>query len=74
MEGDPSVDIHAAVAATPEEPVITKRCESAFFRTELEMILRCYNTERIVVAGVITSGAVLSTVREAMDLDFRADG
>lgn len=35
------------------------------------MILRCYNTERVVIAGLVTSGAVLSTVRSAFDLDYR---
>lgn len=71
MEGDDSVGIHPAVDATSTEPVITKRRVSAFFGTELEMILRYWHTERIVVAGLITSGAVLSTIRQAQDLDFK---
>ncbi|KAJ5708800.1 Isochorismatase family protein [Penicillium malachiteum] len=70
-EGDFSVQVHSKVAPTPEEPIITKRRVSAFFGTELDMILRCSNTDHLVVAGLITSGAVLSTVRQAMDLDYR---
>lgn len=70
-EGDPSTDIDPAVAPTDNEVVITKRRVSAFFGTELDMILRCYNTERIAVAGIATSGAVLSTVRQATDLDYK---
>ncbi|KAJ6167118.1 hypothetical protein N7470_002565 [Penicillium chermesinum] len=69
--GDPAIEVHAAVAPTPEEPVVTKRRVSAFTGTELEMILRCTGSDHIVVAGLITSGAVLSTVRSAMDLDLR---
>lgn len=70
-EGDASVQVHSAVTPTATEPVITKRRVSAFFGTELDMILRCSATENLVVAGLITSGAVLSTVRQAMDLDYR---
>ncbi|KAJ6110565.1 Isochorismatase family protein [Penicillium sp. IBT 16267x] len=70
-EGDPSVQVHASVTPAPTEPVITKRRVSAFFGTELDMILRCSQTDHIVVAGLITSGAVLSTVRQAADLDYR---
>ncbi|KAJ5947765.1 hypothetical protein N7466_000780 [Penicillium verhagenii] len=71
QEGDDAVKIHPAATPISEEPVITKRRVSAFFSTELDMILRCSNTDHIVVAGLITSGAVLSTVRQAADLDYR---
>ncbi|KAJ5770466.1 uncharacterized protein N7511_002517 [Penicillium nucicola] len=66
-----SVKVHPAVAPTENEVVIMKRRISAFFGTELDMILRCFQTQTVVVAGLITSGAVLSTVRQAMDLDYR---
>lgn len=71
IEGTSDVEIHAAVKPTPEEVVITKRRVSAFTGTELDMILRCYGTDQLVIAGMTTSGAVLSTVRQAQDLDFQ---
>ena len=71
QEGDPAVQIHSAVAPIAQEVVITKRRVSAFTGTELELILRCSQTDHLVVAGLITSGAVLSTVRHAMDIDLR---
>lgn len=71
QEGDASTEHHPAIAPINNEVVITKRRVSAFFGTELDMILRCYNTERVVIAGLVTSGAVLSTVRSAFDLDYR---
>ncbi|GLI79932.1 hypothetical protein PoHVEF18_008280 [Penicillium ochrochloron] len=40
-------------------------------KSNLDLILRCYNTEELVIAGVATSGAVLSTIRYASDLDYR---
>jgi nicotinamidase-related amidase len=71
VEGDPTTEVDPTVAPIDNEVVITKRRVSAFFGTELDMILRCYNTERIAVAGISTSGAVLSTIRHASDLDYK---
>jgi nicotinamidase-related amidase len=71
LEGHSSVQVHPAIAPAPGEVVLTKRRVSAFFATELDMLLRCANAESIVVSGLITSGAVLSTVRQAMDMDYR---
>jgi nicotinamidase-related amidase len=71
QQGMKSVEVHPAVAPTDNEAVIMKRRISAFFATELDMILRCFQAQTIVIAGLITSGAVLSTVRQAMDLDYR---
>lgn len=34
------------------------------------MILRALGVTRLVLAGIATSGVVLSTVRQAADLDF----
>jgi nicotinamidase-related amidase len=71
LEGDSSVHVHPAITPATGEVVLTKRRVSAFFATELDMLLRCAKAETIVVAGLITSGAVLSTVRQAMDMDYR---
>jgi nicotinamidase-related amidase len=42
------------------------------------MVLRAGGTDSLVLAGIATSGVVLSTVRQAADLDYRltvlADG
>ncbi|CAG7964741.1 unnamed protein product [Penicillium olsonii] len=71
LEGDDSVQVHPLIAPINNEVTLTKCRVSAFFSTELDMLLRCAKAETIVVAGLITSGAVLSTVRQAMDLDYR---
>lgn len=69
QEGDFTVE--PALIPAQDEVIITKRRVSAFFGTDLEIILRCFNTEELVIAGIATSGAVLSTVRYASDLDYR---
>jgi len=69
-EGDPAARIHAAVAPQPGDPVVTKRRVSAFAGSDLDVLLRGLGVTTLVLAGIATSGVVLSTVRQAADLDF----
>lgn len=55
----------------PDEVVVTKRRPSTFTGTDLDILLRCYNSDHLIIAGLTTSGAVLSTIRQAQDIDFR---
>ena len=77
-DGDPGRDIPAAVAPAPGEAVVTKRRVSAFTGSDLDVLLRARRIDRLVLAGIATSGVVLSTLRQAADLDYRltvlADG
>ena len=69
-ESAPGVQIADAVAPRPGEPVVTKRRVSAFAGSDLDAILRAHRAERLVLAGISTSGVVLSTFTQAADLDF----
>lgn len=71
QEGAKDVQIHPRVTPLRDEPVIVKRRVSAFVGTELDMLLRCSTTDHLVIAGIATSGAVLSTIRHAQDLDYK---
>ena len=77
-DGDPGRAIPGAVAAAPGEAVVTKRRVSAFTGSDLEVLLRARGVYHLVLAGIATSGVVLSTLRQAADLDYRltvlADG
>jgi nicotinamidase-related amidase len=53
-----------------DEIVIYKHRVSAFSGTDLEMILRVKGITHLVFFGIATSGIVLSTLRQAADLDF----
>jgi nicotinamidase-related amidase len=66
---DPTVD--PAVAPQPGDMVVTKRRVSAFAGSDLEVILRGHRIEHLVLAGIATSGVVLSTLREASDKDYK---
>ncbi|HEY1618240.1 MAG TPA: isochorismatase family cysteine hydrolase [Streptosporangiaceae bacterium] len=76
--GDESAAIHPAVAPAEGDPVVTKRRVSAFTGSDLDVLLRGLGADSLVLTGIATSGVVLSTLRQAADLDFRltvlADG
>ncbi|MBI3260643.1 MAG: cysteine hydrolase [Ignavibacteriae bacterium] len=63
--------IHEAVAPQPGDIVIEKKRTSAFTGGDLEVVLRAKGINHLVLTGLITSGVVLSTVREAADKDYR---
>ncbi|MGH1555160.1 cysteine hydrolase family protein [Streptomyces sp. L7] len=43
---------------------------SAFAGSDLDMVLRANDIDHLVLTGIATSGVVLSTLRQASDLDF----
>lgn len=67
---EPGTQIHEAVKPQGNEPVVTKYRISAFAGSNLDVILRGQQIENLVLTGISTSGVVLSTVRQAADLDF----
>jgi nicotinamidase-related amidase len=44
---------------------------SAFSGSDLEVLLRSLGVGTLVLTGIATSGVVLSTLRQAADLDYR---
>lgn len=70
-ESDTATQIVPALAPLPDEPVVTKRRVSAFAGSDLAELLRGYDAKTLVLCGISTSGVVLSTVRQAADLDYR---
>lgn len=67
---DPTTQIHPAVAPAPGEVVVVKKRVSAFCGSDLEVVLRSMEVDSLVLTGIATSGVVLSTVRQAADLDY----
>lgn len=59
------------LAPAEDDVVVVKRRVSAFSGSDLEVLLRAQNVRHLVLAGIATSGVVLSTVREAADKDFQ---
>ena len=76
--GEDAFQVHSAVAPREGEVVVTKKRVSAFTGSDLDVVLRAQGVDTLVLTGIATSGVVLSTLRQAADLDFKlvvpADG
>jgi nicotinamidase-related amidase len=77
-ESSPGTALHPALKVEPGDILVTKRRVSAFAGSDLELVLRSSAIHTLVLTGITTSGVVLSTLRQAADLDYRlvvlADG
>lgn len=69
-EHAPEVQVHPDLAVRDDEPVVVKRRVSAFAGSDLAVLLRAKRADHLVLGGIATSGVVLSTLRQAADLDF----
>lgn len=69
--GDEGAEVHPDVAPRDGDIVVTKRRVSAFAGSDLDLVLRVREVDKLVLTGIATSGVVLSTLRQAADLDFR---
>jgi nicotinamidase-related amidase len=74
----PETAVHHHVAPEPGDIIVRKTRVGAFSTTDLDEQLRSRDIDTVILAGVSTSGVVLSTVRDAADRDYRvyvlADG
>ncbi len=58
------------LAPLPDELVVAKHRSSAFWGTDLAMLLRSNGVQTVVVGGCTTEGCVESTARDALFEDF----
>lgn len=70
-QGHCSAEIHHTLVSTGREHIVTKNRVSAFSGTSLDRHLRGNCIDTLCLAGISTSGVVLSTVRDAADRDYR---
>ncbi|RDV00677.1 cysteine hydrolase family protein [Trinickia dinghuensis] len=68
--GSESTKIDSRLSPLNSEPVVVKHRIGAFSCTDLERLLRARGIDTLILAGVTTAGVVLSTVRQAFDLDY----
>lgn len=62
--------IHDAVKPLDGEPMVLKRRISPFHGTDLDLLLRTLNVDRVALAGVATDLVVLAAARDAHDRDY----
>ena len=68
-EGSAGAEIDLQVAA--EDVVVLKRRASAFFGTDLDLVLRASGVDSVAISGVATSAMVAATVYDASDRGYR---
>jgi nicotinamidase-related amidase len=67
----PATAVHDAVAPEPGDIAVRKTRVGAFSTTDLDQQLHDRGIINLILAGISTSGVVLSTVRDAADRDYR---
>jgi nicotinamidase-related amidase len=67
----PATAIHDDLAPEPGDIVVRKTRVGPFSTTDLDRQLRERGITTLILAGISTSGVVLSTVRDAADRDYR---
>lgn len=70
IEGDDGTEIAAWLDPQPEEFLIRKRRYSAFFGTELEIILKAYKADTVLLVGGLTDVCIHYTAVDAHQHDY----
>jgi len=70
LPGSEGIRIHDSVPHYVGEPIVYKHFPNAFRETSLLELLRGWQTERLVICGMMTHMCVDATVRAAVDLGF----
>jgi nicotinamidase-related amidase len=71
VDGTPGVDIYPELAPQPGEHVIKKHRYSGFFGTDLDIILREWKVDTVIIAGTTTENCCHATARDAMFRNYR---
>jgi biuret amidohydrolase len=71
VDGTPGVDIYPELAPQPGEHVIKKHRYSGFFGTDLDIILREWGVDTVIVSGTTTENCCHATARDAMFRNYR---
>jgi nicotinamidase-related amidase len=71
VDGQPGIDVVAELEPADNEVVIKKHRYSAFFATDLDLILRGANIDTVVITGVTTENCCHATARDAMFNGYR---
>jgi biuret amidohydrolase len=71
VDGEPGIEIYPEIAPHPGEIVIKKHRYSAFYGTDLEIILRGLGIDTVVISGVTTENCCHATARDALFRDYR---
>jgi nicotinamidase-related amidase len=66
----PGRDFVDGIGYLPKDIVVMKRRNSAFYGTELDLVLRCNGIQTVVISGKSTFACVDTTARDALCHDY----
>jgi nicotinamidase-related amidase len=70
-EGTPDVEIHPQIIRQPQDVVLIKKNSGAFSTTNLDERMKKLGIDTLVIMGIFTSGAVMSTLRWGADINYK---
>ncbi len=70
LEGDLTTELADGLDPRPDEYLIRKRRYSAFFATELELVLKSYGAQTLILLGALTDVCVHYTFADAHQHDY----
>ena len=70
LASSPGADVVDGLVVSDGEVVVIKRRWSAFFATDLDLVLRRLRIDTVVVAGVQTPNCIRATAVDATSLDY----
>jgi nicotinamidase-related amidase len=71
VDGTPGVEVYPDLAPAPDEHVIKKHRYSGFFGTDLDIILREWGIDTVIISGTTTENCCHATARDAMFRNYR---
>ncbi len=71
VDGTPGAAIYPELAPAPGEHVVKKHRYSGFFGTDLDIILREWGVDTVIVSGTTTENCCHATARDAMFRNYR---
>ena len=70
LKGTPGAGVIEELSPQPGEMIVEKTTYSAFYRTDLELLLRDRNISQLVVTGCVTNICILYSVADAVMRGF----
>jgi biuret amidohydrolase len=71
VDGTAGVEIYPELAPKDGEHVIKKHRYSGFFGTDLDIVLREWDVDTVIISGTTTENCCLATARDAMFRNYR---
>ena len=70
IEGSEGAEVVSELAPEPGDVVVTKHTTSPFNTTDIEVFLRRFGIDTLILTGYSTTGVVEGTLRDARDKDY----